>query len=137
MPTLEPRGVPVSLPPPGAGPDTGRLRVVLAPASAPPVAPVSVRGELDLETAPRLQTELQALLRAGYRDIDLDLEDVDFCDVAGLNMLLRTHAEAVRAGGGLVVRGSCPPLRLMMRVLRPEGAFELAPLDGGPPLHRA
>lgn len=137
MPSSSPRGVPVSIPPPGAGPDSGRLRMVLAPASAPPVARVRVRGELDLATAPRLHTQLQALLRAGYRDLDLDLDDVDFCDVAGLNTLLRTHAEAVRAGGGLVVRGSCAPLRLMMRVLRPEGAFELAPLDGEPPVRHA
>ncbi len=127
----------MSLPPPGAGPDSGRLRMVLSPASAPPAARVRVRGELDLATAPRLHAQLQALLRDGYRDIDLDLEDVDFCDVAGLNMLLWTHADAVRAGGGLVVRGSCPPLRLMMLVLRPAGAFELAPLDGEPPVRHA
>ncbi len=134
---MSPAEFPVSLPPSDAGPGSGRLRVVLAPASAPPVARVRVRGELDLATAPALHAQLGALLRDGYRDLELDLEDVDFCDVAGLNMLLRTHADAVRAGGGLVVRGSCPPLRLMMRVLRPEGAFELAPPDGGPPLHRA
>ena len=103
---------------------------MLAPASAPPVARLSVHGELDLATAPRLQAHLEELLRGGFRHLDVDLDEVDFCDVAGLNMLLRAHREAERAGGGLVVRGSCPSLRLMMRVLRPVGAFELAPLDG-------
>ncbi len=116
--------------PPPAAPDPGRLRIELAPVSVPPVARVRVSGELDLATAPQLYARLGALLRTGYRDLDLDLDGVDFCDVAGLNMLLKTHAEAVRAGGGLVVRGSCAPLRLMLRVLRPSGAFELAPLDG-------
>lgn len=123
----------VPVPSPGAGRDTGRLRVVLAPTSAPPAALVRVSGELDLATAPRLHAGLETLLRDGFRDLDLDLDELDFCDVAGLNMLLRSHAAAVRSGGRLVVYGSCPPLRLMMRVLRPAGAFELAPLTGDRP----
>jgi anti-sigma B factor antagonist len=117
----------VSLASPGDGREAGRLRVVLAPTSAPPAALVRVSGELDLATAPRLHAELETLLREGFRDLDLDLDQVDFCDVAGLNMLLRSHAAAVTSGGRLVVYGSCPPLRLMMRVLQPAGAFELAP----------
>ena len=96
---------------------------------------LEVFGELDLATAPRLYAQLETLLGDGCRELDLDLEEVDFCDVAGLNMLLRTHAEAVRAGGRLVVRGSCPPLRLMLRVLRPDDVFEVAPLEGGPAAH--
>jgi anti-anti-sigma factor len=121
---------PVSTSSPGAGRETGRLRVVLAPTSAPPAALVRVSGELDLATAPRLHARLETLLRDGFRDLDLDLDEVDFCDVAGLNVLLRSHADAVRSGGRLVVHGSCPPLRLMMRVLQPAGAFELAPPTG-------
>jgi anti-sigma B factor antagonist len=117
------------------GPDPGRLRVLVAPTSSPAVARVHVRGELDLATAPRLHAQLETLLGDGYRELDLDLEEVDFCDVAGLNMLLRTHAEAVRAGGRLVVRGSCPPLRLMLRVLRPDDVFEVAPTEGAPAGH--
>jgi anti-anti-sigma factor len=115
---------------PGAGREPGRLRVVLARASAPPAALVRVSGELDLATAPRLHAQLETLLHDGFRDLDLDLDEVDFCDVAGLNMLLRSHAAAVRSGGRLVVYGSCPPLRLMMRVLQPAGGFELAPPRG-------
>jgi anti-anti-sigma factor len=126
----------VSTSPPGAGREPGRLRVVLAPTSAPPAALVRVSGELDLATAPRLRAQLDRLLGDGYRDLDLDLDEVEFCDVAGLNLLLRTHADAVRSGGRLVVHGSCPPLRLMLRVLQPAGAFELAPPDGEPAADR-
>ena len=131
MALFEPFAEPaVSIPSPGAGREPGRLRVVLAPSSAPPAALVRVSGELDLATAPRLHARLEALLRDGFRDLDLDLDEVEFCDVAGLNMLLRSHADAVRSGGRLVVHGGCPPLRLMMRVLQPAGAFELAPPEG-------
>jgi anti-sigma B factor antagonist len=91
---------------------------------APPVARVRAGGELDLATAPRLQAELEALLAAGCCQLDLDVQDVTFCDVAGLNMLLGVRVEAVAAGGGLVVRGHCPPLRLMLRVLRLQQLFE-------------
>jgi anti-anti-sigma factor len=111
--------------------------VDVLPAPAPRAARVRASGELDLATAPRLQAKLEALLAGGCSDLDLDLEDVTFCDVAGLNMLLRVHAAAVAAGGLLVVRGSCPPLRLMLRVLRPEGAFELRPRDGEPAVGQA
>jgi anti-anti-sigma factor len=90
-------------------------------------ARVVARGELDLATAPRLRAELTSLLDQGRHDLDVDLVAVTFCDVAGLTVLLDAHARAGGAGGRLVVHGSCPPLRLMLRVLRPEGAFEMAP----------
>ena len=124
----------MSRPLPGHEPARSELRVDVA-RTAPPLAVVSVGGELDLATAPRLQERLEGLLAAGFCRLELDLGEVAFCDVAGLNMLLHTHALAVAAGGGLLVRGSCPPLRLMLRVLRPEGVFALAsPVDAETPV---
>jgi anti-anti-sigma factor len=90
-------------------------------------ARVRVAGELDLATVPQLRAELAALLEAGRCELDLDLDGVTFCDVAGLTVLLRAHDLAVKAGGRLVVHGSCPPLRLMLRVLRPRQAFTMVP----------
>lgn len=108
------------------------LRVDVLPSPAPAAARVRVCGELDLATVPRLRAELEALLHSGHCHLDLDLDKVTFCDVAGLNLLLRINAAAVAAGGRLVVRGSCPPLLLMLRVLHPEGAFVLASHNGEP-----
>jgi anti-sigma B factor antagonist len=101
-------------------------------APAPPGAWVRAAGELDLATAPRLETELADLLDDGYHELDLDLHEVSFCDVIGLNVLLRARASAVAAGGRLSLLGSCPSLRMMLRVLRLERAFAPRPRDGEP-----
>jgi len=114
----------------GDQPATAPFSVDVERPPAPPVARVHVRGELDLATAPRLQAELEALLAAGCCELDLDVQEVTFCDVAGLNMLLWIRAEAVAAGGGLAVRGECPPLRLMVRVLRLQQVFEPSRRNG-------
>jgi anti-anti-sigma factor len=99
---------------------------------APREAWVRAAGELDLATAPRLQARLDDLLDAGYHELDLDLDEVSFCDVAGLNVLLRTRAAAVAAGGRLSLFGGCPTLRMMLRALRLERAFEPVRRDGEP-----
>jgi anti-anti-sigma factor len=93
-------------------------------APAPPAAWVRAAGELDLATAPRLQAKLDDLLDGGYHELDVDLDEVSFCDVAGLNVLLRARAAAVAAGGRLGLVGSCPTLWMMLHALRLEGAFE-------------
>ena len=122
----------MSRPTPGDPPARASLRVDVQRAPAPPVARVQAAGELDLATAPRLQAELDDLLDDGYHELDLDLDEVSFCDVAGLNMLLRARAAAVAAGGRLGLMGSCPTLQMMLRVLRLERAFEPVRRDGEP-----
>lgn len=113
------------------GPRRAFLDVSVVDSTAPR-ARVAVRGELDLATAPRLEDTLRALVHEGYRDLDVDLDGVTFCDVAGLNALLRSHGDAVRDGGRLLVSGRCRPLRLMMEVLKPADAFETTPEDHPP-----
>ena len=97
----------------------------------PPVALVRAAGELDIATVAGLQSALNALLDDGYCALGVDLAEVSFCDVAGLNMLLRARAAAVAAGGHLVVHGMCPTLRMMLRVLRLEHAFPADPPERG------
>src|SRR5436309_4977272 len=51
-------------------------------------AVVTASGELDLNTAPRLQTALAALLRDNVDRVVVDLSGVEFCDSTGMNVLL-------------------------------------------------
>ncbi len=119
----------------GAEPPSGLPRVgfrVEVSSSAPPGARVKVTGELDIATASQLEVALEALVRDGVRILDVDLDRVPFCDITGLNVLLRANAAARAGGGRMRVRGECPPLRRMLDVLSLADPFELVPLDGGP-----
>lgn len=60
-------------------------------------AVLSVRGEVDVYTAPRLRERLVELVAQGKHQIIVDLEGVDFLDSTGLGVLvgglkrLRSH----------------------------------------------
>ncbi len=49
---------------------------------------VSVRGEIDVATSPRLRTELSALIGRGAAEITLDFSGVSFVDSSGLGVLV-------------------------------------------------
>jgi anti-sigma B factor antagonist len=65
--------------------------------SHPPSTLLSVKGEVDVYTAPRLREKLVELVSQGKRQIIVDLESVDFLDSTGLGVLvgglkrLRSH----------------------------------------------
>jgi len=66
--------------------------------SHPPFTVLSVRGEVDVYTAPRLREKLVELVSQGRHQIVIDLEGVDFLDSTGLGVLvgglkrLRSHS---------------------------------------------
>lgn len=81
---------------------------------------VTVRGDVDAGTAPRLgDLLLDVLSRPGTADVVLDLREVTFLDSAGLTALVATH-QAARRGGRLlrVVPGTA---RAVLRPLRITG----------------
>jgi anti-sigma B factor antagonist len=49
---------------------------------------VSLRGEIDVYTAPRLRQALIDLVEGGAKDIVVDMERVDFLDSTGLGVLV-------------------------------------------------
>jgi anti-sigma B factor antagonist len=49
---------------------------------------VTVRGEIDVATSPRLRTELSALIGRGAAAITLDFSGVSFVDSSGLGVLV-------------------------------------------------
>jgi anti-anti-sigma factor len=60
-------------------------------------AVVTVRGELDLATAPELETALLERLDAGS-EVVLDLRELEFMDSSGLRVLVTAHARAADGG---------------------------------------
>jgi anti-sigma B factor antagonist len=65
--------------------------------SRAPYTVLSVKGEIDVYSAPRLRERLVELVSQGHRQIVVDLEAVDFLDSTGLGVLvgglkrLRSH----------------------------------------------
>jgi anti-sigma B factor antagonist len=85
---------------------------------------MSVQGEIDLYTVPRLQRELASVL-AGSDPVRLvvDLSGVDFCDSTGVNVLLAAHRQAREKGGDLELAAPRPAVRKILQVTGLETVF--------------
>jgi anti-anti-sigma factor len=69
--------------------------------SSPASTLLTVSGELGGSGAERLLAKLDRLLDHGHRYVVLDLSAVSFCDSSGVSALVRGHARASAAAGGL------------------------------------
>jgi anti-anti-sigma factor len=63
---------------------------------------VSLAGEQDLYTAPRVQEELRSVTAAGATTIVVDLTEISFLDSTMLHVLLRARKE-LRDGGEVLL----------------------------------
>lgn len=87
-----------------------------------PVRKISVVGELDLDTAPGLETELRAARAAADASVLIDLSDCEFIDSSGLALIIRTWRELEHADG--VSLAMCCATDQVERLLRIAGAYE-------------
>lgn len=76
---------------------------------------VTVAGEIDLSTVPRLRGQLADLANDGDHVV-VDLERVRFIDAAGLGVLARAATEADAHGGSLRVVTSRPRIRRLFSI---------------------
>jgi anti-sigma B factor antagonist len=85
---------------------------------------MSVQGEIDLYTVPKLQRELASVLAAGDPiRLIVDLSGVDFCDSTGVNVLLAAHRQAREKGGDLELAAPRPAVRKILQVTGLETVF--------------
>ena len=84
---------------------------------------VSVAGELDLETVPRLRALVDGeLARSGAANLLLDLSEASFLDSSGLGVILGRYREISGAGGRMGITGARKAVR---RVLRLSGVTQI------------
>ena len=65
-------------------------------------AHLTLRGELDLATAPELEELVNARVDAG-QEVVVDLRDLEFMDSSGIRVLVAAHARAGRTGTRVIV----------------------------------
>jgi anti-anti-sigma factor len=93
------------------------------------VQAISVRGELDLSTAPDLERPLEEVLERGEGPVLVDLSECEFIDSTGIALIVRARQrlEAEEAGRTLAV---CSYNDQVRRVL------DITGLDVSIPVHR-
>jgi len=84
---------------------------------------ISVAGEIDLYTAPRLQSELMTALSKSPVRLIVDMSGVEFCDSTGINVLLAAHRQAAERGGELQLAGPGSATRKVLQVTGLETVF--------------
>ncbi len=93
------------------------LRVCVGVGSDASRVLVQLRGDIDLATAPGLERRLADLVGDGATFVIVDLSDVAFCDVPGLNALLRVEALVRFHRGRLHLLGPCRSVDMMVSLL--------------------
>ena len=85
---------------------------------------MSLGGEIDLYTAPRVPGELVSLLSGDSPvQVIVDMSGVEFCDSTGMNVLLAAHRKAREQGGDLELAAPRPAIRKILQVTGLESVF--------------
>lgn len=82
---------------------------------------VVVRGEIDMQTAPKLEGAIDDVIANGARLVTLDLEAVDFLDSSGLRVILGASNKLDELDGQLLLEGASSAVE---RVLELTGVIE-------------
>ncbi len=83
---------------------------------------VTVRGDIDTQTAGQLWQYLSYLVGQGHHDIVLDLRGMILIDSAGVEILARVSEWTRRKGGELVLRSASPALAEQLQLARQADA---------------
>jgi|RhiMethySRZTD1v2_1073278.scaffolds.fasta_scaffold26006_2 anti-anti-sigma factor len=67
---------------------------------------LTVGGDVDVDTAPRLRQAVADALVRGRRHVAVDMSHVSFLDSTGLTALLTARQDAIAAGGSLQLSGA-------------------------------
>lgn len=90
-----------------------------------PFTVLSVAGELDMASAPRLREAVDAAASTAGPHIVLDLHAVTFCDCRGLAAFAAAHSRCAAHGGWLALASPSPQLS---RILSLTGLMARMPV---------
>ncbi|MFB9710632.1 STAS domain-containing protein [Streptosporangium sandarakinum] len=85
---------------------------------------MTITGEIDLYTAPGLQSEFARLLQESPTTyVVLDLSKVEFCDSTGMNVLLAALKRLRERGGTMELAAPRPAVRKILQVTGLDSVF--------------
>jgi anti-anti-sigma factor len=87
---------------------------------------LSVTGELDLATVPKLEDEANKALLDGAKRIEIDLANLGFIDSTGLRMFLQLNERAASEGWSLLMVKPSEPVRTILQI---TGAGDELPIS--------
>ncbi|MGH3648125.1 MAG: STAS domain-containing protein [Micromonosporaceae bacterium] len=91
-------------------------------------------GRLDVHTVSAVRDKLHAAVDAGSGRLVVDMSDLQLVDATGLGVLVGTQRRAEQAGRQVLLRGTPPRLRRLLRATRLERVLPTEPeLTEGPP----
>jgi anti-sigma B factor antagonist len=88
---------------------------------------IRIQGELDIATAPALESALLHALDSGAASIVLDLERVSFIDSMGLRVLVWAARESHEDGDRLRIDCGSGPVRRMIEITSLDRSLPLTP----------
>jgi stage II sporulation protein AA (anti-sigma F factor antagonist) len=92
---------------------------------------VTVRGDIDADTATQLWQYLGYLIGQGHHHIVLDLRGMILIDSAGVGVLARVSAWTRREGGDLVLRSASAAVAEQLELARRTRAHRQHPSAAG------
>ncbi len=94
--------------------------------SRSPYTVLSVKGEVDVYTAPRLREKLVELVSEGHRKVVVDLEGVDFLDSTGLGVLVGGLKRLRSHGGDLMLVSTQARILKVFEITGLTGVFRIS-----------
>lgn len=93
----------------------------------PNTAVLTLRGSLDIDTAPALRANLRRLVERPSPRIVVDIAGLDFVDSMGIGVLVTAHTRALENSGWVRLAGPSAFLRRLLDTLGLAGHLELYP----------
>jgi anti-sigma B factor antagonist len=86
---------------------------------------LALAGELDLASYPRLEEAIDRALESGARLVVVELEQLEFMDVAGLRSVVRSAQRARGIGSRLVVAAPRVAVTRLLSMTDQQSALEV------------
>jgi anti-anti-sigma factor len=81
---------------------------------------LAVEGEIDAANVDAFEAILDVVTKADTDTVVVDLTDLDFMDVRGINAMVRSRVKIESLGRSFVLRHPPPSVRRVLQVLRPD-----------------